>query len=191
VSVIPSGFGQANIVFSGGSLPTGAEVTLGFENTVPQTAAACATAIRAAWATHILDQQVTAITLDHVLVKLGPNATGPSAISVSGVTGSINSAGTSPAQALLVRKHTALGGRRHRGRMYVPGFYEGNFNSAGAADSTWLATMQTSFNDFYAAMITAGVDLTLLHADGVISPTTITSLEVEVTMGTQRRRQRR
>jgi hypothetical protein len=95
--------------------------------------------------------------------------------------------------ALLVRKRTALGGRRGRGRMYLPPFplAEGGIDHAGKVDpalvSAWTASSQQAFNE--------GVSPVLLHATSPKSPTPpptpITSFLVDSMIATQRRRLRR
>src|SRR3972149_1785273 len=118
---IPSGFGQVNYRFSGAGAPSGAEVTFGF--TVPggdDPTTAGGDLITAWNATDMPDLYSLSLTFEEVLVKFGPDATGPSAVTPAGGAGGLGAAG-GPQQAYLVHKHTALGGRQGRGRFYVPG----------------------------------------------------------------------
>jgi hypothetical protein len=94
--------------------------------------------------------------------------------------------------ASLVRKGTALGGRRGRGRMYIPGIAEANVSNNGTISTTPLATLQTAMNNFQLDIVnTAEVEaLALLHSSAPFTPTAITDLKVQPRIATQRRRMR-
>lgn len=97
-----------------------------------------------------------------------------------------------PNCAVLVQKRTALGGRRNRGRFYVPGIPEGNVDEVGTIAGATLSTWQTIVNDIlstFVALLTVDACV-LLHNTAPFAPTPITDLEVAAKIATQRRRLR-
>ena len=189
---IPEGFAQVNFKFTGPSAPTGAEVTLGLELVgVDQTPAGVASTCRAAWDDNVAPNQVDDIMLSSVLVKFGPNDEGPFFEDSGSDTGGSSSSPWSPAVAILVRKVTTLGGRKHRGRMFVPGYPENLVNASGDLETGVAASLTTNFTDFYNDLVAADLAPVVLHNDPIELPTIITNLVVASTVGTQRRRQRR
>jgi len=191
---IPTGFAQVNFLFGGGAFPTGAEVTLGLDVQgfigTPQDAADTALTH---WAATIRLSQTSALTLLGTSIKYGPTATGPSAVSAGPFAGGLSDDPSPSAVAMLVRKLTAAGGRAGRGRMFVPGLGDAQIGTGGAILGSYRTTMQGHLDDFMTAM--NGDDLTpvLLHNAGspIAVPTEITSLQLDSTAATQRRRQRR
>lgn len=188
--IIPVGYAQANLRFGGAALPRGAEVTLGLDfSAFVGTTAELAQAVADAWEASMLDQQSTAITLESVLVKKGPNATGQSAEVFPGTAGTVAAATTSPQVSILVKKVTALGGREGRGRFYMPGYTEADIGADGSLDSTDLDSLQTDADAFHAALLAADIEPVLLH-NSATTPTEILSFQVDSTVATQRRRLR-
>lgn len=94
--------------------------------------------------------------------------------------------------AVLVRKLTASGGRRGRGRMYIPGLPEGNVATAGNITPSVVPTLQTAIDSLLTNLVAhASVErCVLFHDTAPFTPTTITSLEVQRKVATQRRRLR-
>lgn len=100
--------------------------------------------------------------------------------------------------AALVSKTTFTGGRRGRGRMFIPWtLAEGAVNEVGQISSTALANQQTAADDFLAALAAAGpssdaTPMFLLHnSEGETppgSPSEVTALTVSPLIGSQRRR---
>lgn len=110
----------------------------------------------------------------------------------SPVTGAAGTNALTVNTAVLVRKLTASGGRRGRGRMYLPGAPESVFSTAGNMTTGTQATHQTALDNLMTTLIAlAGVDgLCLFHDTAPFTPTPITSLEVQLKAATQRRRMR-
>ncbi len=105
-----------------------------------------------------------------------------------------NSAGAAPQNvAMLVKKNTSAGGRRNRGRMFIPGVDEANVNPNGSFVAAELAAMQIFISGLKTALeALADVDaLYLLHNEAPFTPTLITDLVVSASVATQRRRLRR
>ena len=101
-------------------------------------------------------------------------------------------AGLPPNTAVLARKLTATGGRRGRGRMFIPGIPEGNVGSDGQLVAAYRTTAQTAVADMMADLVALPqVDgLVLLHDTAPFTPTPITGFSVELYVATQRRRLR-
>jgi hypothetical protein len=192
---IPTLFSQINWVFTGTAAPLGAEVTCGVFSDANTDADNIADLAGGVWAATILTAQVTTITLASVKAKVGPNDVGPSAEVAVGTAGSQIGSGAAPGTAYLVKKNTALGGRRNRGRMYIPGVDEDKVNPSGGITPSWITTVQTTLDDFFDGMAAVDLPLVVLHTQvpGITqpSPVTITGLTLDQTVATQRRRLRR
>lgn len=96
--------------------------------------------------------------------------------------------------ALLVTKRTLSGGKKGRGRMFVPPFRTGEdqVNGYGVITSSVVTSMQTEWTAFFNGLNNAlsTDEMVLFHSDG--SPSTpVASLKVEQQMATQRTRMRR
>ena len=193
--IIPTGFAQANFKFTGAAVPTGAEVTMGlFVDTFTGDPEAAADAAANAWGTALMQGlQTIDITLSSVLVKFGPNATGPSFERPTGIQGTQTDATAAPNLALLVRKNTSGGGRTGRGRFYIPGVSEDDINEGGVLSGGYLSLAVTACNDFHTELVAADLTPALLHSAGspVQQPLPITSFSPDATAATQRRRMRR
>lgn len=107
------------------------------------------------------------------------------------VTGTLAKNPCPPNTALLVRKNTAGGGRRNRGRMFMPPAWIGeeDIGPLGNIDASDLSDFQTLMGGFMTDIGAAGLVPVLLHSDGG-TPTVVTSLAVQSTVATQRRRLR-
>lgn len=97
-----------------------------------------------------------------------------------------------PNNAILVNKHTGLGGRKNRGRFYLPSVPEGSVDESGVIEAVHLAGLQLAIDDWQTA-VAAIADvgfLFVLHSDALDAPTEITSLTVNPIIATQRQRLR-
>lgn len=191
--VIPAGFGQANVKFTGPGAPTGAECTFGFDNDTNQFALDICDLIIAAWTGSFLVEQCNQVDLAAVLVKLGPNDTGPFAEVADGTSGTVVSASEVPNTAALCRKNTNTGGRQGRGRMFIPGVRESDFGSDGTMSAPDLAGWQTAADTFLGDLQAATIPMVLLRSESSPpgAPLIVTSLSMSATAATQRRRLRR
>lgn len=97
----------------------------------------------------------------------------------------------------IIEKHTALGGRRGRGRSYLPLFFvaEGNVTPTGVILESVRASTSVDFESFRTQLDALNLDLVLLHGDSPNSPTPgptpILNLNCDPVIGTQRTRLRR
>lgn len=102
--------------------------------------------------------------------------------------------------ALLVRKLSSRGGRRGRGRMYVPWLLtDTEVDDVGNVLPASRTNLQTAFNNFLTDLAAASptgpfAPMYLLHSDGGStnpgSPNLVTALQVDSLVATQRRRLR-
>lgn len=95
--------------------------------------------------------------------------------------------------ALLIQKKTPFGGRRNRGRMFLPAGYlpELFIGAAGNIDGASLIDFQNGADEWLAALSLAGLEMTIHHATAPFASTEVTSLVVSDTIATQRQRMRR
>lgn len=188
--IIPVGFGQATIIYAGTQVPTGAVNTFGFANTGGASPLICATAIELIWSTNIMPVLNDDVELSDILIKLGPNATGPTATSGPGDPGGDVGPGATPQVAYLVQKHTGLGGRKGRGRWFIPGVDEESVDQQGLVAAGMVTALQTGVGDTLTDLGTADLPMALLHNDAT-TPTLVTDLIVSQTVATIRKRVRR
>lgn len=189
--IIPAGFCQVNFVFTGEGAPSGAEITLGLEYNSGDSPSQVAQDCADAWSAEDLDAlYVDALTLSAILVKFGPNSTGPSAELAVSVPGTASGAAVPPNTSMVISKITALGGRKGRGRMFFPGINEGAVSSAGILDGALVSGSDSRWTDFAATLALAGHGCVLLHND-LTAPTPITEFATQARAATQRRRLRR
>lgn len=97
-----------------------------------------------------------------------------------------------PNCAVLVHKVTARGGRRGRGRLFIPwATSNSNVDEAGIVASAEVTTINTAMGVFRTALSTNAVPMVLLHDPGITpmgSPDTVTALTTDSLISTQRRR---
>lgn len=189
---IPVGYSQANLLFTGDGLPRGAEVAIGLDNRGSDfDPAAIAAIVAAAWGDNLQEPTNTHVTLHGVLVKNGPNATGPFAELDVDLAGTNTTGDFNPAVSVLVRKTTALGGRHGRGRSYWPMAGEVDTQTGGLLSSAFVTGVTPSLSSFLSDLSTNGTPMVLLHGSAIPTPTAVTGLVVESRIAVQRRRNRR
>lgn len=118
---------------------------------------------------------------------------------------SVNISGSNGAAALpqnsawILRKFTSLGGRRGKGRMFVPGLAEAVVSATGQVQDDFLDDLQAAATFFYGLLSFIDGDVqcvpVLIHSAEVLAnapaPTIINSFGVDPIIGTQRRRLRK
>lgn len=187
MAVIPVGNAQANLRFSGPSAPRGAEITLGLDLDVVATPAAVAELVADNWVANCLGLQSSNLVFDEVYVKFGDNETGASGLFTVGAAGGLGTSSVPPQVALLVKKNTQFGGRKGRGRLYIPGLVESDVEETGQVQAPDVVSWQTAMDDFHTQLNTDDIPPLLLHNDATV-PYLITSFTVDSTTATQRRR---
>jgi hypothetical protein len=115
----------------------------------------------------------------------------------SSLAGGANDTNITPQNsAHLIRKNTSLGGRRNRGRMYLPGVSEANVSNTGVLAPARVAQINTALSNWRAALEanTGILYMVILHGTSLNSPTPtptpVTSLACQPVIATQRRRLR-
>lgn len=197
MAFIPDGYAQLVFNLSHPAASGALTTTLGVSIDGPLTTAQLV-AIGDAFNTNVLSGMSSSVEFDSITAYIGTGD--PSAPIIEEATsewsgGTDSAVGLTINTALLVRKNTGLGGRKNRGRMYVPGIPAGQLSDAGIINGSWIANRQTGWNAFETALTntaTTGVFApVVLHsqaADG--SPTSITSFTVDNVPATQRTRMR-
>lgn len=94
----------------------------------------------------------------------------------------------------LVRKSSGLGGRKNRGRMYLPGGLASDIEAAGNLTTAGLTNANGYVTDLLGSDMTTGGGVAgwvILHSEGITGPPTpITGFAVEPKIATQRGRLR-
>lgn len=192
---IPAGYGQAVLVFSCAGTPRQSTWTLGFKSTPFVSAGESAENIynqaTAAGGPYEAPRMLSIWTFEGVNVTWMTES-GPLVGSFfDPVVGSGGSAGLVINCAGLLKKNTARGGRKGRGRAFIPPTFasEAQVDPVGTIDSGVVSVTQDCFDQFVDDLATAGITPYLLHEDGS-TPNEITSLTLQATVATQRRRLR-
>lgn len=195
MAIIPSDYAQVNLMFTGLAAPLGAQITFGVQNAESLWPETIGERVLTLWeGAELDDRQSSAISLTGCLVKVGPNATGAQALVSANIPGKGNAESAPPNVAAIIRKQTQFGGRKGRGRLYMPGIAEANITSTGTMSGTPLTAMQTSWSTFLTGLLEEDIPMVLLHSEqdgGLTPPYVVSSLLVESRIGTQRRRNRR
>ncbi len=96
-----------------------------------------------------------------------------------------------PSVAVLIQKLSATGGKRGRGRLYVPWLLATSVvDEGGAIAGATVTNLQTKATAFRTAIIAiaGGSAIVILHQSGSATPAIVTSLRVDPRIATQRRR---
>lgn len=152
----------------------------------------------ATWAESFLLEQTIACTYVRTVLQVGQDGGDPLVFEdISGLAGLDPTGPLPPNVAYLMRKTTTLGGRAGRGRMFLPGIaLQGEFEANGTVSDDKLFDMQTRGNQFFNIMASGNSGafpdsaLVLLHSGATPAPTTLTGLQAQRKLATQRRRLR-
>lgn len=189
VMVIPAQHAQIAHHFGGDALPRGATVTYGVGFIGIPTPNSIAETCHALFALHFLPLMGSSVNMPETIARLGPSPDGPSGSFANPVSGGNSNNHVTPQVSVLIRKRTSSGGRRHRGRFYLPGLIESGVDPGGLLSGDTPAAFQDGADDFLAALATAALPMVILHFDAT-DPTTVISLDVDARVATQRRRLR-
>ena len=192
MAVIPVTSTQLNFNFGGTGWPNGGQVVLACQNSSSHAPDVVGDAVAGLLVDNLGARIPEDVTLLSVLAKNGPNETGPFAVVSIGVTGSGSGGDVNPNQAILLRKNTALGGRRGRGRIYWP-VAEDQVGTGGALHTSpdEVAAANTAWAALLSDMTAAGYPMQLLHNVSSESPNAVVSISCQPVTATQRRRLRR
>ena len=194
--VIPPGFVNAHVLIQLTGDPELMETALGYEIDVDPFSQDNSDDLIAGMAGIIQDFMVNTYTVVGGYCIVGNDGDDIRFDSIASEVGTQGSASVPQNTATLIRKTTAVGGRRGRGRMFIPGIAESVVNNQGvlttaAVDqfnvSAALLRVPSAFTGD-ANVVDGGV---LFHESAPTTPTAITALIVQTTCATQRRRLRR
>jgi hypothetical protein len=202
---IPDGFAQVTLGFTGSALNFPAAVVFGVQHDgAVHTPTDVCTEIGAAWATTFDAQLYSGVVLSSVHTKFGPSEDGPAAETAPNNAGGKTGQAMTASACWLIRKNTTLGGKRGKGRMYLPGPTEDDNTLGTRWETAAVNAMQTAANAFMAALNTGNTPMVVLHRTrepGTIEPgdpgspapppSPVQSLTVMGVPATQRRRLRR
>lgn len=180
--------------FTLASFPRPAYVTFGLNPTATDPTSV-ATSVASAFASpgSLFTRMDSSVILTGVRVALGTDGS-EDLIGFSPTNVACTAAGSGPPPnvAILVHKRTARGGRRGRGRMFLPWFgSEGDHDETGSINGTALTQYQTAVDTFRTSLTSLAGPMVLLHGPGETTPgppDTITGLDVDRLVSTQRRR---
>lgn len=134
------------------------------------------------------------VTMRNAKAVIGQDGSDPIVqVSSAQTAGTSSRESTAPALALMVTKNTNLGGRKNRGRNYMPwALADSDVAENGAINPTRLTSWGTALDAYLDYILDAATDLleapVLLHTDPT-PPTEITSFTPNPAIRTQRRRQ--
>lgn len=195
---IPTGYGQVTFVFQPVGSTQNVVITHGFKDNgaSPDPAAAATdwgtdfTAAGRPFETSNIGTQWVFVRVDATIqTSTGPLiGTWP-----RGVTGTLAIEALPTNCAFLVAKATPRGGRRGRGRMFVPPFSvaEGNIGPTGTIASASLTAQQSKWNSALLANVAGDYPSYLLHDTSEIAPDVISTWTMNTRIATQRTRLRR
>lgn len=190
--IIPAGYAQVNLIFQGDAVPRGAQLTFGVDNQVLDlTPVNVAAAVYTAWEDTLQTVTLDTLILSAIKVKEGPNDVGPEGTFPYNLAGAQTASAESPQVALIVTKQSVLGGKKNRGRWFLPAVRESYVDDSGEVDPTGGGVIQTQLTAFGAALATADLPMVILHNDVLDTPTAVVSLDLTSKAGSQRRRLRR
>jgi hypothetical protein len=194
---VPEGFGEAVFKFRMANDPEDMLVTWGIKAALPgpvdQGDAEC---LADAMIGTLLQGMSSAVTFTGLDLRMGPDGLGQVFVV------SRNSPGLEPGLPLvnnttfLMRKSTGFGGRRNRGRSYLPGPIEASVAGNGAIDAAYRNAMQIRADAFIGqTVLCPNVALNVLfhtttELEPGLPPTTITGVTIADKVATQRRRLR-
>lgn len=195
-------------------------VTFGVRPTVGPFDAQHLLRLESAWRTAILPNMSVDLSLVRTTVSVAQDGGDPILFERAPATAAPGTAAGTvfpPNVAIIIRKLTALGGRRGRGRFFLPGMLESFADNAGFVSSSSQSSLNTAFATYLTALgaaagagekpviplllhnnsstttrSTGGGTTTITITEGAAGPvpTVITGYQCDPKVGTQRRRLR-
>ncbi len=193
--IIPEDYAQVNLFWTGTGLPTGGQTAFGLKvdgfGGGPDDAAG---EVETAWeASGIMEELTQQVVITSIMVKFGPNLTGPSAVLSVGIGGDIDNPCVPANTTILLHKNTAAGGRAGSGRMYLPGAADDDVSNTSEFNPGRVANLTAAATTLLGDLTAADLPMVLLHGEGspITVPTFVTSITCDGKVATQRRRLRR
>ncbi len=193
---IPVGAGQVLIPLKHPLLSRSAAITFGVStDTTTLGDLDLINAVTAAFIAQLGNQMDFSVAIGPGQISIGTSG-GTARATVGTTVGAGGQVQTSvaPAVAFLIKKRTSDGGKRGRGRIYLPwSIATANLDEGGNIAAASVTAMQTKATAFLTAIqaIAGGVNMVVLHQSGVATPSVVSSLTADARAATQRRRQAR
>lgn len=195
--LIPVGYGEGVWIFRGPGATKNCTMTMGFHDGSVSTAGTVAGDLYDAVNSGVSDNLCEATSMVVGWQLLGTDFTymddsGPILGSYRVTTTGTKSGSPLPTNcAFLASKGTATGGRKGRGRWFIPPFMlgESGVDGNGIIDSGILPTLQGYLDAVMAQFVTLDLHPVLLHSTAG-TPAPITALTLQSQLATQRRRMR-
>lgn len=192
---LPQGFSNTRFVFSLAGAPSECGFSIATENNGVDDAEAVALKMSGSY------QESFILSAASILVGwtyLGTRTTHNSLAgeilgdAPASIVGTGVGAGLIVNSAFLVKKVTNQGGRKHRGRLFIPPFNmaETGISPTGVWTPSVVTDAATGWSDFYDKLIVDDLVPVLLHTDPADAPTVITGFTPMALAATQRRRMR-
>lgn len=203
--VIPQHFAQVLHSFSLSGDPEPFAITYGVQVEDPPLATdatGLATSLSGLFISNVIPNVSSLITLigTEVIYQGDPPPAPPVVGAVASTTAGGNTGATPLVPqntAFLIHKRTSLGGRKGRGRCYLPGVAEGQVDNVGVVASATVGSFNTALAAWRTAIVSSSdfVGMVVLHDDASLTPlpapTLVTSINMDTRVATQRRRLRR
>lgn len=193
---IPVGFAEVSIEFKRSGYPRSSFVTHGIR--APATGMdenAMAAAVKTAFMdTTSLNRWLDAtVTASQFVVRVGHELTDPTVGLATNSTVGGSGHNSPPVNvAVLLMKRTSRGGRKGRGRMYMPWWVDESIvDPVGTINSPWTTNLQGAATAYLALLLAAGIPMQLMHRGPTAStdtPNQVTSLVLSPIVATQRKR---
>jgi|tagenome__1003787_1003787.scaffolds.fasta_scaffold20480459_2 hypothetical protein len=125
--------------------------------------------------------------LDEIIVS---DAVGAVKTLTMGDAGGVAHVASVASESFLVHKYTGLGGRKNRGRIFLPGLSDQDRDPYGVLIGSKVTELQNNLTDFYGLLQSSNLQPRLLHSDAT-PPTNILQFQLDGKIATQRRRLRK
>lgn len=191
--LIPVGYAQINLKFTGVGAPFGAQMTFGVQNENEETPSEVIDdVIQSVTTADLFGNVSSAVGVTSILCKLGPNKTGGMLELPANLPGKVGAQASPPQVCYLVRKTTLTGGRMAQGRWFIPGVPEAGVDASGIVSNEYVTATQTALDSFLNQLQTRGIPMFLLHTDEAsgMEPIPVARLAMQTRVATQRRRLR-
>jgi hypothetical protein len=194
MAAVPPGYGDVSIKLGHAGQNRPAYITFGVDPTSTNpdiVALAIATAFKGAGS--LAGKFSSSVVIGPTYVRLGQDG-GEALVGVDDTTtvGVLGSATPPSNVAVLVHKRTARGGRRGRGRMFMPWWIgEADVDNTGNIINATITTLNTCLDVFRTALSSGSNPMVILHDEGKTvmgAPDVVTNMFVDRTVATQRRR---
>jgi hypothetical protein len=191
--IVPPGYSNARFVFTCDGVVEPMGFSLGMTSVTVGTPLALAEIARQTFKDLVWgfgDAVSNAYTFREVQVATESEGGPVIATAFDGDVGNITAFNPPANCCILLTKITALGGRRNRGRTYIPAgwLFENEVDASGRIQPAAAGAMETRMNNWLAALTLEDVQPVLFHSSAPTTPTPIIGYAASTLIGTQRRR---